>query len=96
MKTRPFQSTISIDEARAIVEKAIPPIERVERVRLLDARGRVLAADVVSDADVPPFSRAAMDGYAVRSEDTAGASRSGPRLLRTIDVGSGIGGLASG
>jgi molybdenum cofactor synthesis domain-containing protein len=85
MKTRPFQSTISLDEARAIVDAAIRPIDRVERVPLSEARGRVLAADVVSDADVPPFSRAAMDGYAVRSEDTTGATRTMPRLLRSIE-----------
>ena len=62
---RPFQSTISIDEARRLIDEAVRPIERVERVRLLAARGRVLAAPVVAAADVPPFSRAAMDGYAV-------------------------------
>ena len=85
MKTRPFQSTISLDTARGIIEAAIRPIERVERVPLLEARGRVVAADIVSEADVPPFSRAGMDGYAVRSEDTVGASRSAPRILRTIE-----------
>ncbi len=85
MKTRPFQSTISLDEARAIIGAAIRPIDRVERVPLLEARGRVLASDVVSEADVPPFSRAAMDGYAVRSEDTGGATRADPRVLRSIE-----------
>ena len=55
------------------------PIDRTERVALADANGRVLAEDVVATADVPPFARAAMDGYAVRAEDTAGASRERPR-----------------
>jgi molybdopterin biosynthesis enzyme len=35
---------------------------------------------------VPPFSRAGMDGYAVRAEDTSGASRATPRLLRRIET----------
>jgi molybdenum cofactor synthesis domain-containing protein len=82
---RPIQHTIPLDEAKQIIDDAIRPIERVERVRLFDAHGRVLARDVVSDIDVPPFARASMDGYAVRAEDTVGASRAEPRLLRRIE-----------
>jgi molybdenum cofactor synthesis domain-containing protein len=85
MKTRPFQRTISIDEARAIIDRAIEPIDRVERVPLQQAAGRVLARGVIADHDVPPFSRAGMDGYAVRAEDTSGASRDRPRTLRSIE-----------
>jgi molybdenum cofactor synthesis domain-containing protein len=83
---RPFGKTISLEEARAIIERAIQPIERTEVLPLIQANGRVLAQDVVSTADVPPFSRAAMDGYAVRAEDTAGASRTTPRTLRRIET----------
>src|SRR5919106_2328098 len=82
---RPFERTIALDEARAIIERVVRPIERVERIALQLANARVLARDVRSDADVPPFSRAAMDGYAVRAEDTAGASRHTPRALRCIE-----------
>jgi molybdenum cofactor synthesis domain-containing protein len=82
---RPFASTISLAEARAIIERAIEPMVRVERVALPDANGRVLAEMVVSGADVPPFSRAAMDGYAVRAQDTAGASRATPVRLECIE-----------
>jgi molybdopterin molybdotransferase len=84
-KMRPFKETISIDEARAIIDRAIHPIERVERLHLSHANGRVLARDVTSDADVPPFSRAAMDGYAVRAADTSGATQDSPRALRCIE-----------
>jgi molybdopterin molybdotransferase len=85
MKTRPFQSTISLDEARAILREAIVPLDRVERVPLTLANHRVLARDVVSGVDVPPFARAAMDGYAVRAADTSGASAGAPRVLRCIE-----------
>jgi molybdenum cofactor synthesis domain-containing protein len=85
-KMRPFGRTIALEEARAIIERAIQPLERTERVPLHYANGRVLARDIVSNADVPPFSRAAMDGYAVRAEDTAGASRATPRMLRRIET----------
>ena len=74
-----------LDEARAIIDRTIAPIGRTERVRVLEASGRVLARDVAADADVPPFSRAAMDGYAVRAADTAGASRQSPITLRCIE-----------
>jgi molybdenum cofactor synthesis domain-containing protein len=82
---RPFKGTISLDEARAIIDRAIVPIERTERVPLERASGRVLAEAVVSSADVPPFARAAMDGYAVRAQDTSGASRSAPHTLHSIE-----------
>ncbi len=82
---RPFEGTMPLDEARAIIDRTIAPIERTERVRVLEASGRVLARDVAADADVPPFSRAAMDGYAVRAADTTGASRQSPITLRCVE-----------
>jgi molybdenum cofactor synthesis domain-containing protein len=39
----------------------------------------------VSDIDVPPFARASMDGYAVRAEDTSGASRAKAKVLRRVE-----------
>jgi len=60
-------------------------ISRTERVALENAAGRVTAADVLSPMDVPPFSRSAMDGYAVLASATSGASRSVPARLRLID-----------
>ena len=84
-KMRPIRDTISLADAQAIIDGAIRPLERTERVALLDAHGRVLAEDIISTSDVPPFSRAAMDGYAVRAEDTVGASRGEPRRLHCIE-----------
>jgi molybdenum cofactor synthesis domain-containing protein len=82
---RPFASTISLEEARRRLDAAVRPIARTERVPLEDAVGRVAAADVTSPLDVPPFSRSAMDGYAVLSADTAGATKSTPVPLRLVD-----------
>ena len=53
-----------------------------ELVPLLECSGRVLAASVRAEVDVPGFARSAMDGYAVRGEDTFGASSYGPLALR--------------
>jgi molybdenum cofactor synthesis domain-containing protein len=82
---KPIKDTIPLDEARQLIAEACRPIERSERVRLVDANGRAAAADVISSRDVPPFSRAGMDGYAVRAEDTFGASRYETKTLRVIE-----------
>jgi molybdenum cofactor synthesis domain-containing protein len=82
---RPIRETIPLEEARALIDQAITPITRNETISLLHGNGRVLAIDIVSDRDVPPFSRAGMDGYAVRAEDTFGASRYEPRTLRVVE-----------
>jgi len=84
-KMRPFGETISLADARAIITRSLKPIERVARLPLDAARGRVLAEEIVAPADVPPFSRAAMDGYAVRAEDTTGASPGQPAILTCIE-----------
>jgi molybdopterin molybdotransferase len=83
-RMRPFKETIPLQAARAIVDRSGTPIARVETIPLDEAHGRVIARDVIAPADVPPFSRAAMDGYAVRAVDTMGASRPKPRRLRQI------------
>ncbi len=82
---RPIRETIPLDEARAVIEETLPVIDRRERVPLLQAGGRVLAGDIQSARDVPPFARAAMDGFALRAEDTFGASRYEPRTLRIVE-----------
>jgi molybdopterin molybdotransferase len=78
---RPFSHVIPLDEARRILDAAARPLTRVERVDLPALSHRVLAEDVTAEADVPPFARAMMDGYAVHAADTAGATRDTPRSL---------------
>jgi molybdopterin molybdotransferase len=82
---RPIRETITIDEARALLFASAIPIERTERIPIDRAAGRVLAQDVTSRVDVPPFDRAAMDGFAVIAEDTFGAGPHDPRTLRCVD-----------
>jgi molybdopterin molybdotransferase len=81
---RPIRETISMTHALAAVIEAASPIVRTERVRLEDAAGRVVSEDVRAGGDVPPFDRAMMDGYAVLAEDTFGAARQAPKLLRAV------------
>ena len=82
---RPIRETIPLDEARALIAEVGTPISRTERLSLVHANGRVLAHDVVSHHDVPPFARAGMDGYAVVAADTFGASRYEPKTLRVVE-----------
>lgn len=70
---------ISVAEAVRIVLEQSSPLD-AERVPLGEALGRVLAEDVLADSDLPPFDRAQMDGYAVRSEDL----REVPARLRVV------------
>jgi molybdopterin molybdotransferase len=81
---RPIRETIPLEEALQILAEVAAPIDRIVRVPLSEAAGRVLAETISADADVPPFDRAAMDGYAVMAEDTFGAGRQEPRELRCI------------
>ena len=55
------------------------------RIPLDDARGSVLAEDVVSPLDIPAWTNSAMDGYAARGEDVRGASESSPVQLRVVE-----------
>src|SRR3972149_6488901 len=57
---------------------------RSERVKTQDALGRALAEAVTAPSALPPFRRSTVDGYAVRAEDTFGASASQPAYLRRI------------
>jgi putative molybdopterin biosynthesis protein len=77
-----FLHVLDRDEAerrfRAVVDLTPRGVETVPIDRAL---GRVLAADVVSPVDVPSFDRSNVDGFAVVSDDTFGASEEAPRLI---------------
>jgi putative molybdopterin biosynthesis protein len=78
-----FLEVVSAEEARERFAQALDlsPLPG-ETVALAAALGRVLAHDVIAPIDVPPFDRANVDGFALRSADTAGASDTAPRRFR--------------
>ncbi len=86
MAMKPMKALISLEEGMRILLDIAQPLRRTERVPLLQASGRVLAEAIVAAADVPPFPRAAMDGYAVIAQDTFGAGNFNPARLRLIEV----------
>ena len=76
---------ISLEAARAILDATGAPIDRVETITAQRSeRARARERRRSRDGDVPPFSRAGMDGYAVRARDTQGASRAHPRTLTKV------------
>jgi len=82
----PFKLLISREKALETILNTVKPIERTEEVPIEKAGGRVLAEDIKAKRDVPPFDRAAMDGYAVKAEDTFKASQFNPVRLKIVDV----------
>ena len=80
---------ISVDEALEKVLERMDVLE-AEESPILGCLGQVLAEDIFSSFNIPPLDNSAMDGYAVRSADTRGASRQSPRILHVIaTVGAG-------
>ncbi|PHP45877.1 molybdopterin biosynthesis protein [Methanosarcinales archaeon ex4572_44] len=80
-----FRGLISAREAREIIAK-IPLETRNTEVPLEEASGRILAEDITTTIDVPPFDRASMDGYALQAEDTYQAREDIPVKLHVIDA----------
>jgi molybdopterin molybdotransferase len=71
---------IEFEEALARILASVP-VPKSERVALSNAAGRILLEDVHSEIDLPPFDNSAVDGYAVRSRETSGATADAPFVL---------------
>ncbi|MER6303257.1 gephyrin-like molybdotransferase Glp [Kitasatospora sp. NPDC001539] len=83
----------TVDEHLADVLSAVGPLPAIE-LQLLDAQGCRLEEDVVADGDLPPFDNSSMDGYAVRTADTEGATDTYPSVLSVVgDIAAGAGEL---
>jgi molybdopterin molybdotransferase len=72
---------IAVEEALATVLRAASPLPP-EEIDFTQAAGRILAEDVVSDIDMPPFARSAVDGFALRADDV----REAPATLRVVGM----------
>ncbi|WP_297437108.1 gephyrin-like molybdotransferase Glp [Thermococcus sp.] len=79
-----FLKVVALEKALEVID-SFPLKPAVEDVPLEESLGRVLAGNVLSPVDVPPFDRATVDGYALRAEDTFMASESEPVKLKVID-----------
>jgi len=88
VRLRGFQKLTLIEKALQLLFDSL----RIERLNLVpiplhEALNRVLAEDIIAEEDIPRFDRSAVDGYAVKAEDTFEASQFKPKTLRIIDKG---------
>jgi molybdopterin molybdotransferase len=79
----------SLEQALELLLNHARPVDKIEKVALGEALGRVLAAPVVSQVDVPPWDNSAMDGYALRSADLDGSDAGLPVSQRIPAGGAG-------
>lgn len=72
------------EEVLRLIKTEFRPLDRTETVPLADALGRVLAEDIQAEEYVPDFDRSAVDGYALRAQDTFGCSDAVPAILPLV------------
>jgi molybdopterin molybdotransferase len=82
-RMRGFRTRSTVDDVLALIDRRVGLLA-TENVPLGEAAGRVLAAAVEAREPVPPFDRAAMDGYAVRGEETFGADPYSPAMFTCV------------
>lgn len=80
-----FKRLIPYREALRLLLDDLSELNEIEELPLSEALGRVLAEDIVSPIDSPPFDRSAVDGYALRAEDTFHAREYSPVELKVVD-----------
>ncbi|MBD3254232.1 MAG: molybdopterin molybdenumtransferase MoeA [Candidatus Lokiarchaeota archaeon] len=78
-----FSKLTSVEEAWSKLESQIELIG-AEQIDVNNALNRILAEDITSEFDVPPFDRSAMDGYAIIAEDSFGASPQNPKKVKKV------------
>ena len=86
-----FLKTVSLDQAIDLMDKNTSLHQGNEMVPIVEALGRYLFSDILSDEDVPYYNRSTVDGYAVVSQATQGASDSIPVTLKlkgALDIGT--------
>lgn len=84
------ETLLSVEATLEIVLAAIIGPTELEAVWVQDALGRVVAEDARATTDLPPWDNAAMDGYAIRAADIAGATEDDPAVLEVVgDVAAG-------
>jgi molybdenum cofactor synthesis domain-containing protein len=81
-----FRKLLTLDEAKDAINRLGLKSLGVEEAPLLTAHNRVLAEDVTSKLDIPPFSRSTVDGYAVKATDTFGADEKQPVHLTVCGI----------
>ena len=84
-----LSNLMPVKKAQKIINSSLKMVG-IEEISLEDAHMRVLADEITSLLNSPPFERSAMDGYAIRAENTFGFSETNPAMLKIVDsIGAG-------
>ena len=83
VRMKGFRNRTEVSAFQTLVRERIVPVGS-EEIPLAEAGGRVLAEPVVSPVNVPAFPRSAMDGYALKSEETFGAGSYNPLTFKVV------------
>jgi molybdopterin molybdotransferase len=75
---------VRVEDAQAMVLAGVEPLAHQERIAPEEALGRPLAEPIVARTSLPPWDNSAMDGYAIRAADVAGASETEPVRLTVV------------
>ena len=62
-------NSMNVDKAREFIKQFLNPVSQIETLSLFESLGRILAADILSPANVPNYDNSAMDGYAFNAAD---------------------------
>ncbi|WP_343345888.1 molybdenum cofactor synthesis domain-containing protein [Terrisporobacter petrolearius] len=76
---------IELELALQLIGETVNEISSTEKINIEEARRRIIGEDIYAPINQPPFNRSPLDGYALRSEDTVGASKNNPIKLKVID-----------
>ncbi len=79
---------LPVDDLERIIHERVQPLPEIETVSLAQGAGRVLAHDVVSPIDLPPFDNSAVDGYAVRHADLPSGHEARLRIAGRVTAGA--------
>lgn len=75
---------VELEQAWQLMQAEVGPVREICMRPIEEALGCILARDLFAPLDLPPFDRSALDGYALRSADTAGAAAERPAVLRVV------------
>lgn len=76
---------IELELALQLIGDTVNEISSTEKINIEESRGRIIGEDIYAPINQPPFNRSPLDGYALRAEDTVGASKSNPIKLKVVD-----------
>lgn len=85
VRLKGFQKLATVEEAKKLLFNGLKVERKIVSVPLQHALNRVLAEDIIAEENLPRFDRSAVDGYAVKAEDTFGVSQFKPKTLKLTD-----------